>query len=417
VPVDLLGSLPLPDERRIAVRLTPDARRQVRGGHPWVFETSITSVNREGESGDVAVVFDDDRRFLAIGLWDPESPIRLRVLHQGKPTPLDGQWWTAHIDRALDRRRALVESPLTTGYRCIHGENDGFPGLVVDRYDSTLVLKLYSAAWIPHLAMLVPLLCSRTGADTVVLRLSRLVQRQETFGLRDGIALAGELPSAPIPFLENGLRFDAAVVEGHKTGHFLDQRDNRSRVRSLAGGARVLDVFSYTGGFSVYAAAGGASSVLGVDQSAPALAAARATFAKNSDDAAVRACRHSTESGDAFVVMRALAARGETYDIVVVDPPSFAQKGSDVPRALRAYGNLTELAVGLLAPGGLLVQASCSSRVTDDAFYATVTGAARAAGVRLEEVARTAHAVDHPIGFPEGAYLKALFARTSRPGR
>jgi 23S rRNA (cytosine1962-C5)-methyltransferase len=406
-----LAALPRPAERRVAVRLTPDATRQVRGGHPWVYASSVRSVSHDAAAGDLAVVFDADRRFVAIGLWDPGSPIALRVLHHGKPVPIDDAWWDARLTAALDRRRELFASAGTTGFRCIHGENDGFPGLVLDRYQSTLVLKLYSAAWVPQLHHLVPRVVDRLDAERVVLRLSRNLQRDAMSGLADGAVLHGSPPDAPVPFLENGLRFEAAVVEGHKTGHFLDQRDNRARLRGLSSGARVLDVFSYTGGFSVHAAAGGATSVVSVDQSEAALTVARHTFALNRGDHAVRSCRHETIAGDAFAVMRGLQRRHERFDVVVVDPPSFTAKASDVPRARRAYAELTRLAADLLVTGGLLVQASCSARIAADDFFATVVGAARATGRELDEVARTGHPVDHPIGFPEGAYLKALFAR------
>jgi 23S rRNA (cytosine1962-C5)-methyltransferase len=411
VVADVLHTLPRPAGKRLAVRLTRDALRQVRGGHPWVYAPSITSVSHDGQPGDLAVVFDEARRFAAIGLWDPASPIRLRVLHHGRPATIDETWWSDRIGAALARRLPLTASGHTTGYRCVHGENDGFPGLVADRYGSTLVVKLYSAAWVPHLSTVVPLLRAQTATGTVVLRLSRRLQQDGVAGLADGIALDGTVPPAPVPFLEHGLRFEAEVVRGHKTGHFLDQRDNRALVRMYAAGARVLDVFSYTGGFSLYAAAGGATVVHSVDQSAPALDAARAAFARNRDDAGVRACRHTTAAGDAFEIMASLADRGERYDVVVVDPPSFAQKQADVAGALRAYRRLAHLAVRLTEPGGLLVQASCSSRITAGDFFAAVVDGARAAGSGLEEVARTGHTLDHPITFPEGAYLKALFAR------
>jgi 23S rRNA (cytosine1962-C5)-methyltransferase len=222
------------------------------------------------------------------------------------------------------------------------------------------------------------------------------------------VALVGELPDAPVPFREAGLSFEADVVRGQKTGHFLDQRENRIRVGELAGGRRVLDVFACTGGFSVHAAAGGATEVVSVDQSAPALATARRNMALNPVVAA--GTDHEIVVGDAFAVMSELAVARRRFDVVVVDPPSFASRRDQVPAARRAYARLTGLAVALLEPGGTLVQASCSSRVSADDFYATVERAARAAGRPLRITARTGHPLDHPIGFPEGAYLKALFA-------
>lgn len=407
---DTLARLPSPGERRLAVRVTKDALRQIRGGHPWVFESSITSCPHDGRAGDLAVVFDGERRFQGIGLYDPASPIRVRMLHHGAPVPIDDDWWCRRLADALDRRAGLLTTTETTGWRWVHGENDGLPGLVVDRYGAAVVVKLYSAAWVPHLRSVVAALGRLLATDLLVLRLSRALGG-DLPGLSDGTVLVGEEPTAPVLFQENGLVLEADIVAGQKTGHFLDQRDNRRRVGAQAAGARVLDVFACTGGFSLAAAAGGARSVHSVDLSAAALEAARANFGHNQKVPAVRACRLDTTVGDAFAVLAALAAAGERYDVVVVDPPSFAHSSAGVAGARRAYRRLSGLAVGLVADGGLLVQASCSSRVGADDFFAEVHAGAAGAGRRLEEIRRTGHPVDHPVGFPQGAYLKALFAR------
>ncbi len=387
------------------MRVTPDALRQIRGGHPWVFDASVTSVGADGAPGDLAVVFDDHRRFAAIGLYDPTSPIRVRILHRGDPVPIDDAWFADRIQTAFAQRAMVASDGRTNAYRVVHGENDGLPGLVIDRYDSTAVIKAYSAAWLPHVRAVVAALPPELR-ERVVLRLGRLAGRDAAEF--DGVALVGELPDSPVPFREAGLSFEADVVRGQKTGHFLDQRDNRVRVGELAAGRSVLDVFACTGGFSVHAAAGGATEVVSVDQSAPALATAHRNMARNA--AAVAGTDHDTVVGDAFAVLTEMAAARRRFDVVVVDPPSFASRRDQVPAARRAYARLTGLAVAVLAPGGTLVQASCSSRVTADDFYDTVERAARAAGRPLRVTARTGHAADHPIGFPEGAYLKALFA-------
>ncbi len=406
-PIDRLAG---PADRRLAVRITPDALRQVRGGSPWVFDGSVSSVSHEGAPGDLAVVFDDRRRFAAIGLWDPTSPIRLRVLHHGAPTPIDDAFWEARIDAAVERRAVLAADPSTTAYRCVHGENDGLPALVVDRYAETLVVKIYSAAWLPHLRAVVDALDRRLAPERVVLRSGRTAAAAVArAGLRDGDAVTGPPLTGPVEFLERGLRFEADVERGQKTGHFLDQRDNRALVRGMAEGADVLDVFASTGGFAVSAAAGGAASVLLVDQSAPALDTARRNLAHNRAQASVRRAKVDTRVGDAFDVMAELAGADRRFDLVVVDPPSFASNAAAVDRALAAYGRLTRSAVGLVRPGGTVVQASCSSRVTADAFADAVHRAAAAAGVTIREVRRTGHPVDHPIGFDQGAYLKALY--------
>lgn len=396
-------------ERRVAVRLTEDALRHVRAGHPWIFDRSITSTSHDAPPGTLAVVFDRRRRFAAIGLWDPTSPLRVRVLHAGEPAAVDESFWSARLVRAVAMRGELVEDPGTTGFRVVNGESDGFPGLVLDRYGETGVVKLYTAAWWPHLDGLVPLLLAAAGVDRLVLRLARSVGPDA--GRADGTTLVGEPPAAPVPFLERGLAFAADVVRGQKTGHFLDQRENRALVGGLASGAQVLDVFACTGGFSVHAAAGGARSVRAVDLAEPALAAARANIERNRALPAVAACQHVTEAGDAFEVLESHAAAGRTWDLVVVDPPSFAPRQDAVSRALQAYARLTRLGLAVTRAGGTFVQSSCSSRIDAETFHRQLHRVAAEEGRRLEEIARTGHPADHPATFPEARYLKTAFLR------
>lgn len=395
--------------RRVAVRVAKDAARQIRGGHPWVFDASVTSVRPPGRTGDLAVIFDDRRDFMAIGLYDPDSPIRIRVLHEGRPRPIDGSFFAERLAAALERRSVLAEDPSTDAYRMLHGENDGLPGLVMDRYADTVVVKAYTSAWLVHLPRVITALESTMAPGAVVLRLARNVDGGSSH--HDAQVLRGALEDPAVEFLENGLRFEADVFHGHKTGAFLDQRDNRARIRSVADRARVLDVYACTGGFSVNAAAGGAQLVHRVDVSAPALAAARRNMELNASLEAVRRCHEIDTVGDATEVMASLATSGRRFDIVVVDPPAFASRGAHIGRALSAYGRLAELAVRLVEPGGLLMQASCSAWVGTDAFVDTVRGAAGRRGVRLSIQSVTGAGVDHPVGFPQGEYLKALFAR------
>jgi len=407
----VIDDLPCVPERRLAVRLTPDAFRQVRGGHPWVYAEAITSVsNGGGAAGTLAVVFDKDRQFAAIGLWDPHSPIRLRILHAGKPKTIDDAYWASVVERAA-RTRHILAGRGTTGWRLLHGENDGTSGLVIDRYDTTIVCKIYSAAWLPHLNSVLEAVRASMDVERIVLRLGRLAAQDKAVqaaGLRDGMTVYGPESDQPVLFTENALIFEADVVHGQKTGHFLDQRDNRQLIGSVAKGARVLDVFSCTGGFSVHAAAGGATHVHSVDISEPAIATSKRNMAHNAT--AVSSARHETTVGDAFEVLDRLVHRAQQYDIVIVDPPSFASKQSERDGAIRAYRKLTELALPLVAPGGRLLQASCSSRVTEDDLVSTVQSAARGQARPLHEVQITGHALDHPVGFPQGKYLKAITA-------
>lgn len=413
--------IPGPSDKRIALRVSPAAERRLRAGHPWLFNGAIQAQSRHGRAGDLGVVFDRKGRFLAIGLYDPDSPLRLRVLQSGSPATLDQAWFERRIVTAA-RVRLPLPAESTTGFRIVHGENDGLPGLVLDRYGRSLVLKLYTAAWVPHLTVLLHAIDAAArlpdtaavlgDACRVVLRLSRglEVQAERLYGLADGVVIGGAPLTGPVTFLEYGLTFEADLVLGQKTGFFLDQRENRARVAELAGGMRVLNVFAYTGGFSLYAARGGAAHVVSSDLSKPALAIARRHFELNDADPAVAFCTHAVLPGDAFRVLQQLGDDRARFDMVIVDPPAFARRQDDVPRALNAYARLTRLALGVLRSGGTLVSSSCSSRVTAVQFYETVLQSAAEGARPLQEIVRTGHALDHPIGFPEGAYLKTLFA-------
>lgn len=414
----MTNTIPPPAERNIAIGVSRGAQRALRQGHPWLYAEAIERQSHEGQPGDLAVIFDDRRRFLAVGLYDPTSPIRVRVLQRGRPAPIDAAWFAAKIAAALALRQPLHEDPQTTGYRLIHGENDGLPALVLDRYGDSGVLKLYTPAWIPHLPQLLPALVEATALRRLILRLSRATAADAAYlhGLRPGQTLAGPPLQGPVEFLENGLRFAADVVEGQKTGFFFDHRDNRARVETLAQGRETLNLFAYSGAFSLYAARGGAPRVVSQDISAPALAAAEANFARNRRDPHVAAAQHELLEGDAFEALRALHAAGRAFDLIVVDPPSFANKMADVPGALRAYERLTRDALRLLRPHGVLAMASCTARVTPEQFYDTVLNTAAQAGFTLQEIARTGHALDHPVGFDQGRYLKCWFGRRVEGG-
>ncbi len=406
-----LAHLPKISEKRIAVRVSAAAERALKNGHPWLFEDAIQSQNIDGSAGDIAIIFDKKRRFLAAGLFDPHSVIRVRLLQHRKPATLDRNYFHAKLSAAIAIRATLPATD-TNGYRLVHGENDALPALVIDKYDQTLVVKLYSTAWIPHLPDALSALLDLLSAERVVLRLSRNIQNvaEKDFSLRDGMLLFGEAIDAPILFRENGLLFEADPIAGQKTGFFLDQRENRARVELLSAGKSVLNVFAYSGGFSLYAARGGAKEVVSVDLSAPALNVAIRQFGHNLQDEKVAAAKHQTIAKDAFIVLAEMAKSHRRFDVVILDPPMFAQKQSQVEQALSGYKKLTQLGLAVLKRGGTLVQASCSSRVPAADFFDAVNAAAVQAGRPLQEIKRTEHPLDHPIGFPEGAYLKCLFA-------
>lgn len=406
-----LSNVPAPSDKRIAIRITAEAERAIRGGHPWLFAGAVKRQSHEGDPGDLAVIFDRKGRFLAIGLYDPLSQIRVRVLHHGNPTPIDQQWLTARIVGANAVRQKLPQNA-TTGYRVVHGENDGLPGLVIDRYGSTYVLKLYTAAWIVFLPSILTVLGEEVGGERFVLRLSRQVQKETDalYGLEDGAILYGTAVPEPVTFHENGLVFTCDPVHGQKTGFFLDQRENRERVEKLARGSFVLNVFSYSGGFSLYAARGGARKVVSLDLSRPALETAGRHFELNSGIPEVAAAIHQTLQGDAFDRLQKLAGQGRKFDMVILDPPAFANRVDEAANALKAYRRLASLGLGVLRPGGTLVAASCSRPVSAADFYGALHAAADGLKRPLREIERSGHALDHPISFKEGAYLNCLFA-------
>jgi 23S rRNA (cytosine1962-C5)-methyltransferase len=389
----------------LRLRVTAAAETIVRGGHPWVFAQSVRAQNRDGETGELAVIFDRKNQFLAVGLFDADSPIRVRILHAGKPQAIDPPFWERRAQDAFRRRQDLFDSQ-TTGYRCINGESDGWPGLVLDRYGDTHVLKLYTAAWLSRLEELTPLLAR---GNRLVLRLSRNMQETAAnrFHTHDGQVLLGQPLAGPVEFLENGLRFEADVVRGQKTGFFLDQRENRREVRALADGRDVLNLFSYTGGFSLYAADGGAASVCSIDISELALAGARRNFAVNADRPAVARCRHETVQADVFDWLRQKSPR--RFDLIALDPPSLAKKESERSEAIAAYAKLIAGALALLNKNGVLVASSCSAHVSAAEFFHLTLETARKSGRRFAELKTTGHAADHPATFAEAEYLKCIY--------
>jgi 23S rRNA (cytosine1962-C5)-methyltransferase len=294
----------------------------------------------------------------------------------------------------------------------INGESDRWPGLVLDRYAGTLVLKLYTAAWLPRFDEICSLLHTKLQPESLVLRLSKNVERLAT-GRRDGEFIVGSPGSgeggSPVVFLESGLKFEADVVRGQKTGFFLDQRENRRKVETFARGRTMLNAFSFSGGFSLYAARGGAVSVTDLDISAHALAGAGRNFGLNAGQRAVTACRQERVRADVFDWLEVNQRR--RFDLIVVDPPSFARRESERAGAIAAYEKLAAGAIRHLSPGGILVACSCSAHVNAEEFFQAVRSSARRLKRKFEEMETTRHPADHPATFPEAEYLKAIYLR------
>ncbi len=404
----MLENLPDITVQRLAVKVKPAAEKAIRKGHPWIFEDAIRKLSKEGEPGDLAIIYDQKKnKFLALGLYDPDSPIRIKLLQFEKPAQINAEWFRERVNHAFEIRKPLLATE-TDSYRFIHGENDGLPGLIADVYAGVLVVKLYSRIWLPYLKILLPILKEVSKSETLVLRLSRSLQQMSDrlFGLHDGQVLQGELSEESVIFKEYGLKFSANVIKGHKTGFFLDHRQNRHKVGQMAKGKSVLDIFAYAGGFSVHALGGGAREVVSLDISPHALEMAKQNVALNFEKA-----NHKIMAIDAFEGMEQMYRDHKTFDIVIVDPPSFAKRDSERQRALNNYARLCKLAINLVAKNGTLLMASCSSRVKADEYFELVEKEIRNSGRKYQELEKTLHDVDHPIGFPEGAYLKSVYYR------
>jgi 23S rRNA (cytosine1962-C5)-methyltransferase len=395
--------MPSSESSRLKLRISPAAEKHVRAGHPWVYDQSIREQNRPGQTGEIAAVYDRQDRLLALGLFDAQSPIRLRVLQTGRPAPIDQTWWHQRFDDAIQRRAGLFDDQ-TNGYRLIHGESDGWPGLVLDRYADTGVIKIYSAVWFARLPELLPLFLPHF--QRLIVRLSRGLQATET-PWRDGDPIKGSLEPAVVKFLESGLCFEADVRHGQKTGFFLDQRENRRMVQELASGRRTLNTFSYSGAFSIYAARGGAPSVTDLDINTHALQAAERHFALNRE--AVGSCSHASIQADAFRWLEEQTSA--RFDLVILDPPSLAKRQSERPAALRAYHHLAKCGLRSLRPNGILLAASCSAHVTAEEFVEVVRNVLRHARRPNHELRITGHPADHPAAFAEAQYLKCIAVR------
>ena len=393
------------------VRVRAGKDRSLLRRHPWVFEGSIAGGRADG--GETVRVEASDGRFLAWAAYSPQSSIRLRAWSFDEHERIDAAFFARRVDAAIAmRERLAVESD---GVRLVHGEADGLPGLVVDRYGDTLVAQFLAAGVERWKAAIADALLARSRASRLYERSDTAARNREGLPAATGWLRGGgtrDVDAAPpteLAIREHGWHFAVDIANGHKTGFYLDQRDNRRLFAELVrhfGVERVLNCYCYTGGFSVAALAGGARHVVAVDSSAPALARAEENIARNGFDAA----RHEIVCGDVNDQLRALRQTRRSYDAIVLDPPKLAPTVAHAERAARAYKDINRLALMLLAPGGLLFTFSCSGGIDAGLFHKIVAGAGIDAGVDGFVHARLAGAPDHPmtIEFPEGEYLKGL---------
>jgi len=390
--------------------LRKDLARHLRAGHPWVFRKAVEKAPSRLPPGAIVDVTEDGR-FVARGYYDPHSAISVRILTREPAEAIDAAFWRRRVARAVALRRELVHG--TSGWRIVHGEADGLPGVVADRYDRFAVLKLYSAGLTPHRAEIVDALRTEVEGLAGVFgrdEIPRDDQDEGEGGAPAGRVLWGAEPPERIEIDEHGMKVLVDVRRGQKTGHFLDQRENRRMVRELAAGrAEALNLFSYTGGFSVAAALGGASHVVSVDVDRDAIALARENFRANGLDPA----DHAFAAEDCFELLARYKREGRRFDLVVCDPPAFAKSQKAVEGAIAGYASLNRAALAVLAPGGLLVTASCSARVPAEQFADAVKEAAYKAKIDLVLVRETRQPPDHPVSlqFKEGRYLKCLVLR------
>ncbi|HUP65819.1 MAG TPA: class I SAM-dependent rRNA methyltransferase [Thermoanaerobaculia bacterium] len=384
----------------ITLHLKPGREKSVRNRHPWVFEGAIA---REEGPRDAAIglLFDAAGRQVASGFYSRHSQIRLRAIAFGDQVA-DHALIRTRIDEALERRRTLISGNDTSALRLIHSEGDDLSGLIVDRYDDALVVEITAAGLDRMSDALLDALREATGVQHIYIKNDLPARRLERLDLSD--RSIGD-PSRERTILENGLRFIVQPGGGQKTGFFLDQRDNRLLVRSFAGGRKVLNLFSYTGGFGVYASAGGATVVDEVDVSADALALARRNHELNESAADV-----TLIEADAFEWVRELVGRGERYDLVVCDPPPFARSRGEVERAARGYKDINLQALKLIEPGGLLLTFTCSGHMDADLFQKIIFSAALDARRSVRILRRLGAGADHPVSIycPEGEYLRGM---------
>jgi 23S rRNA (cytosine1962-C5)-methyltransferase len=385
------------------LRLTRTAAAAVKRGHPWVYREGLARPPKPAPATGASVeLADEEGAFLARGLYDAGSPIAVRVLSRERGPALDGKALGARVLAAIARRDGRFGAD-TTAYRLCNGEGDRVPGLVIDRYESVAVLRLDTEMWSAHLPAVLAAIerpLAERGVRSIGLRVSG-----EEKKLR---ALRGPEPPDRVTVSERGMRMEVDLGHGQKTGAFLDQRENRARVRALAPGKSVLNLFSYAGGFSVAAALGGATRVTSVDVAAAAHATAQRTFRANGIDPS----EHAFVSADVFAYLEQASKRRERFEVVISDPPSFAPSERALPRALGAYRRLHAAAAGVLADGGVLCAASCSSHVSMEDFLTTLDDAALGrSDLRLVDV--FGQPEDHPTlpAWPEGRYLKMAVLR------
>ncbi len=385
--------------------LKPRKARPFFGRHPWVLDSAINRIEGSPADGDVVDLCSEDDRFIARGIFNSRSRIHVRLYTWNEAEPLDEAFWRRRLESAWRLRSVLGYDQPDGAARLVFSEGDGLSGLVVDRYGDYLVVQVTALALAVRLPQIMPMLVDLARPQGILLRSEPDIVRAEGLDLDPGLSW-GHKPEGPVEIIDQGLRYAVDLAEGQKTGLYLDQRENRTAAARYMNGRRLLDMFCYTGGFSL-AAAGQAREALGFDSSQRAVAQARANAERNGLG------NLRFESGEAFDTLHSLKAAGERFDGVVLDPPKFARSRGGVDDALRAYARLNRLAIDVLAPGGILVTCSCSGHVTRDDFFFMLVSVAQQSGRDIQVLEQRGAAADHPVSAtcPETEYLKCFVCR------
>jgi 23S rRNA (cytosine1962-C5)-methyltransferase len=379
--------------------------------HPWVFAGAIDRVDGEPTPGSTVTLHASDGKFIAAGLYNPHSQIRVRLYSWNDGERLDADFWSRRLDSAISLRQTLYgEADSESGCRLVFSEADGLSGLIVDRYGEWLLVQFTSLALAGRRNEILDLLEAKLRPKGIWLRTEKGIRESEQLELADGLARGAE-PPRPLILVENGVRYAVDVQQGHKTGFYLDQRDNRAAVARYVAGKRVLDIFCYTGGFGLTALkVGNAREVHAVDVSEAALELARKNAQANQVADAIQFVK-----SDAFEELERLAAAGETFDVVILDPPKLTRHRAGLAKALRGYHSLNQLALNVLNPGGILVSCSCSGLIGRDDFVGMLASVSQRSSRPIQILESRGQAADHPtsVSCLETAYLKCYICRVA----
>lgn len=390
------------------IHLKPGREKFLHRRHPWVFSGAIAKTDKGIGCGETVEILDARGTPLARAAYSPDSQIRARVWSWDPATTIDVEFFRGRLESAISARRGSQQLSSTNAYRLVHAESDGLPGLIVDRYADNLVLQCLSCGIERWREIIAELLMEISGAEGVFERSDAEVRELEGLNERTGV-LRGPEPGELLEIQEGEFRFHVDIRRGHKTGFYLDQRPNRRRVSELAEGRDVLDCFTYTGGFTIAALTGGASSVMAIDSSRDALRLAEKNLTLNN----LSSERVEWVEGDVFQILRALRDRDRSFDLIVLDPPKFAPTAAQAQSAARGYKDINLLALKLLREQGVLVTFSCSGGIDEAFFQKILAGASLDAGTSVQIIERLHQGRDHPVAlnFPEGAYLKGFILR------